>query len=95
MSTTVTERVHDVTTTPLVNVDDHHHTDDPIVEIFEGDNEDGSGSGDDWNSDDEDYDYREASGGAREHTSYDNGNDDNVASGNVSSLSQEEMERIR
>ena len=95
VTTTVTERVHVVTTTPYVNVKDPHHTDDPIVEIFEGNDEEGSGSGDDWNSDDEDYDYREGSGGARENTSYDNGNNDNVASGNVSSLSQEEMERIR
>ena len=68
VTTTVTERVHVVTTTPYVNIKDPHHTDDPIVEIFEGNDEEGSGSGDDWNSDDEDYDYREGSGGARENT---------------------------
>ena len=89
--------MHVVTTTPYVTTKHPDHTDDPIVVLFENDDEDGSGSGsgDDWNSDDEDYDYREGSGGAREDTSYDNGNNDNVASGNVSSLSQEEMEQIR
>ena len=87
--------MHVVTSTPYVTTKHPGHTDDPMVELFENDDEDGSGSGDDWNSDDEDYDYREGSGGAREDTSYDKGDVDNVASGNVSSLSQEEMERIR
>ena len=95
VSTTVTERVHVVTTTPYMKTKHPEHIEDPIVELIEGDDEDGSGSGDNWNSDDEDYDYREGSGGGREDTSYDNGNNDNVATGNVSSLSQEEMERIR
>ena len=43
VTTTVTERVHVVTTTPYVNIKDPHHTDDHIVEIFEGNDEEGSG----------------------------------------------------
>ena len=49
-------------------------------------------------SDDEDYEYKdfkEGSGDERKDDTYDTDTKDSVASGNVSTLSQEEMEEIR
>ena len=69
-----------------------------------GDNEnfngDGSNVGTDQelDSDDEDYvdkDFYEGSGNGKIDFTYDGGNEDSIPTGNVSTLSQEEMEQIR